>query len=278
MAASDRQKINEYLQKKANDQIRQLKSEQPDYTGPTIEKPQPYQTTGGVTTIGRRMRAAFGTAKQKGTVNLQEKHEEDVVSKLFKGLKPATPPKFTPDPKTVKLNNPLPFEGMKTSILPAALYGEEETPPPPPKSSYEKPVNFQKVQDAVRRRQLRQLTAVERIGHNISNIGARANQTAAGWPYIPGGFVFPFVLLLILFFILIPIGGFTRLQWLFLTMTGHAGVNASYTPPQQPTPGVTQGELSLPPGQGSGPDYNTDIPVGLYTYVPLSMEAYMDEE
>lgn len=288
---SPREVINKYLEDKAVQQARDI---QVDYSGTTIKKAVPYQTTGSISSIGARMRDAFGQGKDKPTVNLREKSEQDAVSKLFKALKPAKPPKFTPDPKTVKLpKEPLPFEGMHTSVLPKldasgvpveyieAQKEQDKAAAAAEKQGREKYRNFQRLQDAVQRRRLQQLGSIERVGHNISQLGQRANAASASWPYIPGGFVLPFVLLLILFFTLIKIGGFTRIGWLWNVITGTAAVNPNYTPPET----TSQGFGTAQAASGSGPslndvNYYQDVgaPVGLYNYVPLSMSAYMDDE
>ena len=43
----------------------------------------------------------------------------------------------------------------------------------------------------------------------------------------PGSLVLPLVILLVFFFLLIPVNGHTRLQWLWLVMTGNAEISGS---------------------------------------------------
>lgn len=51
----------------------------------------------------------------------------------------------------------------------------------------------------------------------------------------PGSILFPLILVLILFFILIPVNGHTRLVWIWLTLTGNASFSGTSAPSVQPT-------------------------------------------
>ena len=241
---NDKQKLDAYLQ--------QAKAMRQDYTGETVKRAVTYQAGESTDEIGQQVRAAFGVGKDKPTVNLRDKADADAVSKLFKALRPATPPKFTPDPHTAKLNlPPRVFEGMHTSVLPkidasgvpeeynSALRDQQKAAKASSSRSSTatarpvKPPNLEKLQDRIRERQLARLTQVQRLGHNISKVGQNVNRSTASWPLLPGGFVAPLVLLLILLFILVPIHGKTRVGWLWAVITGTAGVNPNYSPPSQ---------------------------------------------
>lgn len=70
----------------------------------------------------------------------------------------------------------------------------------------------------------------------------------------PGSFWFPFILLLLLFFLLVPANGHTRAVWLWMAITGSAEIDYSSlggtsgqqgTPPVQPPP-PTQPSFGIP--------------------------------
>lgn len=63
--------------------------------------------------------------------------------------------------------------------------------------------------------------AVGNAKRNIGNRLGRANQWAAHIP-TPGGVWLPFTILMVLFLILFPINGHTRVKWLFLVILGQA--------------------------------------------------------
>lgn len=48
---------------------------------------------------------------------------------------------------------------------------------------------------------------------------------------IPGGIGVPLVILLVLFIVLLPVNGHTRLMWLWLSLTGQAEIGGPLTPP-----------------------------------------------
>ena len=271
-----KQAINDYLAQQAYRQARDVQSE---YTGTTFKKRGgsggPNLDPTGTATLGRRMREAFGERTQKRQPSPRERDESRLISRLFGAMSPASP-------KPVKQGKRQ-FEGMHTSILPklspegVPLEYLDDSKADKPKP--EKPPNFQRLQDNVRRQKLAQLGSIERAGQHISNIGNRVNNVGTGWPYIPGGVILPLGILALLVFILLPVNGNTRIGWLWLTITGHAGVNPNYVPPvpdTTPTPAPT-GAI------GSGPDYPTyanevnTAPPTLYNYIPLSMSTYMDE-
>jgi hypothetical protein len=58
----------------------------------------------------------------------------------------------------------------------------------------------------------------------------------------PGSIAFPLTLLLLCFFILIQVNGFSRLGWLWMVITRNAAVSTTQTVPSLPTP---------PPGGGA---------------------------
>lgn len=92
--------------------------------------------------------------------------------------------------------------------------------------------------------QQQQLQAVSAINtvtnRTLSNIGQIGKTTGAEIENIPtpGSLLFPFLALAILFLIMIPINGHTRLVWLWLAFTGNAHINSG---------GVSSGETTSPP-------------------------------
>ena len=58
----------------------------------------------------------------------------------------------------------------------------------------------------------------------------------------PGSIVFPLVVLLLLFFILIQVGGYSRIQWLWLVLSGQAQVGTALM--TVPTEGAPEGNPS----------------------------------
>ncbi len=90
-------------------------------------------------------------------------------------------------------------------------------------SAKPKPKNFQKLQNSLKRQQLANLTEFQKLGRNINQLGNAINGRAEAIPS-PGGIAVPLILLLVLVTLLIPVGGHTRIEWLYLTLIGHARV------------------------------------------------------
>lgn len=64
---------------------------------------------------------------------------------------------------------------------------------------------------------------IQRIGGNVSRIFRNVGEKIAGFPS-PGSLAFPIVVLLIFFMILIRINGHSRMEWLWLVITGNAQI------------------------------------------------------
>ena len=81
----------------------------------------------------------------------------------------------------------------------------------------------------------------------------------------PGSIVFPLVLLLLLFFILIQVGGYSRIQWLWLVLSGQAQVGTALMtvtpegpPENNPSPFNPGGNLT---GGAGGSDLFSNLQV-----------------
>jgi hypothetical protein len=134
-----------------------------------------------------------------------------------------------------------------------------------------------KAQKAGKQADLNKATAVQKGQQAINNfkIGTQRraydlNKTLANIP-APGGVGVPLFILAFLYMILFPVGGHTRMLWLFLVLFGHASIGAigsrgnnsywesggqvsgSGTPTSSPSPGVTNisGPISSVPSLGS---------------------------
>ncbi len=101
---------------------------------------------------------------------------------------------------------------------------------------------------------------------------ARGVSSAVGSVPIPGDLLLPLSILLLFFFVLIPVNGHTRAAWLWLTMTGNAslttGGGASFAPVS-----TTGTPLPITPLSGL-PRLPTGLPIlptsGLTPLVPLA--------
>lgn len=101
----------------------------------------------------------------------------------------------------------------------------------------------------------------------IADFAGQAGNTVSALA-TPGGLFLPITLLLIFFFVLLPINGHTRAEWLWMALTGQAhiydgaaasgdfGPSATNTPPVQGQPS----QSTLPP---------FSAPARLYTPVPI---------
>src|SRR6266446_5641471 len=133
----------------------------------------------------------------------------------------------------------------------------EIKPPPPPKESYQK---YQERLAANQRRTFLQNTrakynyeqalensraAILNVGRNVfGNITDRLDQLPT-----PGNLRIPFLVLFILFFVLVPVNGHTRIGWLWLTFLGDTQISPN-TNAYQPSSGVAGGGVA---GGGGGP-------------------------
>lgn len=90
----------------------------------------------------------------------------------------------------------------------------------------------------------------------VSKATARALRQIGSFP-TPGGLLTPLVILFILFMILLPVNGHTRLMWLWLAITGNAEIGPPLTPPTLLSPSST----TTGPTSASGNfSYNTGSP------------------
>lgn len=90
----------------------------------------------------------------------------------------------------------------------------------------------------------------------VSKATARVLRQIGSFP-TPGGLLTPLVILFILFMILLPVNGHTRLMWLWLAITGNAEIGPPLTPPTLLSPSST---TTSPTGTSGGFSYNTGSP------------------
>jgi hypothetical protein len=93
-------------------------------------------------------------------------------------------------------------------------------------------------------RQKTLLGLAEGLRDKTSETGGKAASFLSALP-TPGSLWFPLALLLIFFFILIPYGGHTRLQWAWLVLTGNASFNLT-TEPRQTIAPAQSGDTGQP--------------------------------
>jgi len=148
---------------------------------------------------------------------------------------------------------------------------EQKAPPPPkapPESAYEKKVReayeklvteeeARKHQEEVERE--RNKSAFQKNAEGALSSGKRiwkgTNLKIGNIP-TPGSIVVPLVLLIVVFFILVQVNGFSRLGWLWLVVSGQAQVTtsdqsgppANTPPPPKPGEGgiIVHGALNVP--------------------------------
>ena len=120
---------------------------------------------------------------------------------------------------------------MKRAQLEADRQREEES-----EAVYKARQALEGVQDTV-------ASGREVVRNNALRVG-----NAIGSIPIPGDLIVPLAILLLFFFALIPIGGHTRLMWLWLTLTGNAQISGAGTGTAAPViAGTTPASLPTEP-------------------------------
>ncbi len=84
-------------------------------------------------------------------------------------------------------------------------------------------------------------------GREVVRTNALRLGNAVGAIPIPGDLIVPLALLLLFFFALIPIGGHTRLMWLWLTLTGNAQISGTGGGTTTPVVGAKPGTPTTEP-------------------------------
>lgn len=97
--------------------------------------------------------------------------------------------------------------------------------------------------------------AATRQWNKVVNLGKNATDTIAQVT-TPGGMMLPITLLLLFFFIILPINGKTRINWLFLAMTGQAQIGGQIA--ETDNTGISSGDF---PASLTGP---TSLSPSLY--------------
>lgn len=136
-------------------------------------------------------------------------------------------------------------------------------PPPPPPNAAKQAQQRQQQQQQQQRTNVRQAlqgvqTGTQIAAQNLKQQGTALNRFLAAIP-TPGDIWTPFFILLILFLIIIPVKGHSRLYWLWLVIVGHAHIGTPFTTQGDTYAGLT---ANLPSGgngsvtlTGSLPDY-----------------------
>lgn len=81
----------------------------------------------------------------------------------------------------------------------------------------------------------------------------------------PGSLLLPFVILMVFFFLLLPVNGHTRFIWLWLVLTGQAEISATSggggqeAPPAQPTAGELPSSNVIQPQLGTFATYASEV-------------------
>jgi len=88
-------------------------------------------------------------------------------------------------------------------------------------------------------------------GYDFVRAFYRKGRTKLESTPIPGGIIVPFGILAVLFLVLLPINGHTRLMWLWLALTGNADIGGALVPPTA---------LTAPAGSTGASSYNTGSP------------------
>lgn len=129
-------------------------------------------------------------------------------------------------------------DGMPPALPGATPDYDTKAPPPPPESAKERAIrkaqeellgkeNAERLREEQRKQEERKRTLLG-IAEGIADSGRESGGRIAGrlaqLP-TPGSLWFPLALLLLFFFILILYNGHTRLQWLWLVLTGNASFN-----------------------------------------------------
>lgn len=203
---------------------------------------------------------------------------------------PVPPPTYKPSPglfgaKTEKIPTPKGIPDLPTSHLPVEDPQDVLAPPPPgikgerdqERKLADRYKNFQRLRDAQRKQQIRNLTNIQRLGYNAANIVKKATGPAtdriASLP-APGGVALPLLILLVLVMLLIPVNGETRIMWLWKTITGTASINPYAKPPETQFSVRTsnQGQQGGGPPEQQPTAYDeglSDNPMPWYTtYIP----------
>lgn len=84
----------------------------------------------------------------------------------------------------------------------------------------------------------------------ITTSGIKRIKTRLEGVPIPGGLAVPLVILIILFLLLLPVNGHTRIMWLWLALTNNAEIGGPLVPPT----------ALVPPTGAAGTTYNTGSP------------------
>lgn len=156
------------------------------------------------------------------------------------------------------------------SGAPPALPGatpdyDTKAPPPPPESARERAIRkaqedllgkeeAEKLRREQRKQEERKRTLIgiaEGLANSGRESGGRLASRLAALP-TPGSLWFPLVLLILFFFILITYNEHTRLQWLWLVLTGNASFNLggqgqTTEQPRTPTGGPGAGAFGTQP-------------------------------
>lgn len=174
---------------------------------------------------------------------------------------------FESEPETLRLVNPMANPTLSPNIGP---------PPPPPKSSQNAKADAEKAQR--QQAQAQRMSTQQVIGGVSAGLGAVktglqnraqiANSWLANIP-TPGDVWVPFFILLILFLIIIPVKGHTRMMWLWLVIIGHAHIGTPFASQNSQAQEAFQA-LSASAGQNQGQTLTGTIPanypIQTYTY------------
>ena len=107
--------------------------------------------------------------------------------------------------------------------------------------------------------QQEQQAAIEALPGMIREIW-RNTQVSLGKIPTYGSILFPLSILLVFFFLLLPVNGHTRAMWMWLTLTGQADI--------APIGGVASGDFGAPTGVSSSPDATTPTGISNFLDVP----------
>lgn len=100
--------------------------------------------------------------------------------------------------------------------------------------------------------------AASNVGDKVGDIAGRVGGTV-GAISTPGSIFLPISLLLIFFFLILPVNGMTRAQWLWGALTGNAHINGESTPTPSEESASPEGEGDVSRGYSRGAYINPYI-------------------